>query len=306
MFILPPGLDPDTLRSFVLIAEGGSFTRAAQRVGRTQSAISMQIRRLEEQLGHPLLTRTPRGVATTPQGSWLLERARTLLALNDEIVTTFRAPPMVGSVRLGTPDDYALRWLPGILARFAETHPAVELDVICLNSQVLAERIQDGELDLTLVSEGLEPSGMPVRELWRGPLRWVGRPSYGLHRRDPLPLALAHAGCTWRTAAMAALAREGRQSRVTYTSATQTGCFTVALAGLALTVSTPTQLPEGLAWLGEAEGLPALPNIGILLLRNPAAAANPASQALAAHIEEGFRRMDGEPGPGPGPEMVCA
>ena len=92
MLALPPGLDPDLLRAFVLIAEGGSFTRAAERVGRTQSAVSMQIRRLEETLGQPLLVRTPRGVAPTAQGMWLLERARALLALNDEIVGNFRAP----------------------------------------------------------------------------------------------------------------------------------------------------------------------------------------------------------------------
>lgn len=131
MLALPPGLDPDLLRSFVLIADGGSFTRAAQAVGRTQSAVSMQIRRLEDLLGHPLLLRGARGVEPTPHGAWLLDRARRLLAMHDEIVSTFRAPAMAGTVRLGTPDDYALRYLPGILARFAETHPAVEVEVTC-------------------------------------------------------------------------------------------------------------------------------------------------------------------------------
>src|SRR3712207_252911 len=125
MLALPPGLDPDLLRSFVLIAEGGSFTRAAQIVGRTQSAVSMQIRRLEDMLGQPLLHRGPRGVETTPHGAWLLERARRLLAMHDDIIASFRNPAVAGAVRLGTPDDYALRWLPGILARFAETHPEI-------------------------------------------------------------------------------------------------------------------------------------------------------------------------------------
>lgn len=292
MLVLPPGLDPDLLRAFVLIAEGGSFTRAAERVGRTQSAVSMQIRRLEETLGQPLLVRTPRGVQPTPQGMWLLERARALLALNDEIVGNFRAPPMVGTVRLGAPDDYALAWLPDILARFAEAHPAVELDVTCLNSSVLADRFRDGRLDLTLVTEGLQASGTTAERVWRGPLRWVGSPTHGLHRRDPLPLALAlpDCDCPWRMAALAALRGVGREARVTYNSATQTGCFTVALAGLALTVSTPCILPQGLAWLGEAEGLPALPEMGILLLRHEASTGVPAADALAAYIAEGFRR----------------
>ncbi len=292
MIALPPGLDPDLLRAFVLIAEGGSFTRAAERVGRTQSAVSMQIRRLEEMLGHTLLVRTAKGVQPTPQGMWLLDRARALLALNDEIIANFRAPPMVGTVRLGTPDDYALNWLPAILARFAETHPAVELEVVCLNSDVLAQQFQDGRLDLTLLSEGLEPRGIAAQRVWRGPLRWVGSPTHGLHKRDPLPLALSRPdnGCAWRNAALGALRQAGRQARVTYNSATQTGCFTVALAGLAITVSTPCTLPEGLAWLGEAEGLPPLPEMGILLLRHEASLGVPAADALAAHITEGFRR----------------
>lgn len=295
MLALPPGLDPDLLRAFVLIAEGGSFTRAAERVGRTQSAVSMQIRRLEETLSQPLLVRTPRGVQPTPQGMWLLERARMLLALNDEIVGNFRAPPMVGTVRLGTPDDYALQWLPAILARFAEAHPAVELDVTCMNSDVLAEQIGEGRLDLTLISEGQEPRGVPAERIWRGPLRWVGSATHALHKRDPLPLALSRPdnSCVWRNAALDALRGQGRAARVTYNSATQTGCFTVALAGLAITVSTPCTLPQGLSWLGEAEGLPPLPEMGILLLRHEAAMGVPAVDALAAHIAEGFRQAAG-------------
>lgn len=296
MAALPPGIDPDLLRAFVLIAEGGSFTRAAERVGRTQSAVSMQIRRLEETLGQPLLTRTPRGVQPTPQGAWLLDRARGLLAVNDEIVGNFRAPPMVGTVRIGTPDDYALFWLPEILARFAAAHPSVELDVTCMNSDVLAAQFLEGRLDISLLSEGQEPRGVPAQRIWRGPLRWVGSPNHGLHRRDPLPLALARPdnACTWRSAALGALRQAGRAARVTYNSATQTGCFTVALAGLAITVSTPCTLPEGLAWLGEAEGLPRLPEMGILLLRHDAAIGVPAADALASHIAEGFRRASGD------------
>ncbi len=292
MLTLPANLDPDLLRSFVLIAEGGSVTRAAQRVGRTQSAVSMQIRRLENALGQVLLMRTPRGMVPTPRGAWLLERARALLALNDEIMATLRAPPMVGTVRLGTPDDYALNWMPGILARFAEAYPAVELDVTCVNSDVLAGRLQSGALDLTLLTEGHEPAGMPVRPLWRGPLRWVGSARHALYRRDPLPLALALAesGCPWRQATLTALAAAGRRWRVTYNSATQTGCFTLALAGLALTVSTPGTLPEGLDWLGEAQGLPPLGDMGIVLLRHEQAIGNAAADALACAIIDGFAR----------------
>jgi DNA-binding transcriptional LysR family regulator len=292
--VLPAGLDPELLRSFVLIAEGGSVTRAAERVGRTQSAVSMQMKRLEEVLGVPVLRRGPRGLEPTDKGLWLLERARTLLALNEEILEAFRAPPITGQVRLGSPDDYTLQWLPGILARFARTHPGIEVEVVCINTEELVRRLASGAVDLALLTEG---HGREGEEVWRGPLRWVGPTAGALHRREPLPLALAHPGCSWRRAALEALGRAGRRARVTYNASTQSGCFAVALAGLALTVSTPARLPPGLSWLGEAEGLPALPGMGILLSFSDewlAAGALPEGvAALAGAIRAGF--SDGEP-----------
>ncbi|MCO6419951.1 LysR substrate-binding domain-containing protein [Siccirubricoccus sp. KC 17139] len=284
MLAIPPGLDPDLLRSFVLIAEGGSFTRAAQVVGRTQSAVSMQIRRLEETLGQPLLLRGPKGVEPTSHGLWLLERARRLLALHDEIHATFRQPEVAGAVRLGSPDDYAIRWLPGILARFAASHPAVQVDVVCAPSNELVERLGEGELDLTLLSEGNEPPGARVRWLWRGPLLWVGAPE--AVQRRPLPLALASASCSWRQAAIAALDAANLPWRMAYTAASLSGSLAVALAGLAVTVAMPSPLPEGLRCLGAEDGLPPLPDFAIGLMRGPGSAV---AEALAAHIEEGFR-----------------
>ncbi|MDB5381642.1 MAG: DNA-binding transcriptional regulator, LysR family [Rhodospirillales bacterium] len=288
MLAIPPGLDPDLLRAFVLIAEGGSVTRAAARVGRTQSAVSMQIKRLEEFLGKPLLMRNGRGLSPTPHGAWLLDRARQVLALNDQIVAGFWEPALVGHVRLGVPDDYALRWLPGILADFAETHPAVEVEVVCFNSDALADRMELGLLDLALLSEGHSAPGWTGQEIWRGPLRWVGSARHAAHRRDPLPLVLARDGCTWREAALNALAGIGRASRVTYNSATQSGCFALALAGLGVTVSTTAPLPEGLAWLGTGDGLPELGTMGIELLQSRCVAGSAAAVALAAGIVRGF------------------
>ena len=165
----PPALDPDLLRVFVLIAEGRSFTRAAELVGRTQSAVSMQVKRLKEVLGQPVLQRSKGGgVELTSHGEYLLGRARQILSLNDEVVGMFRAPPVAGTVRLGTPDDYAFSYLPPILKRFAETHPSVEVDVMCGPSNELVDRLRRGELDLTLVSEGNEPRDWPHTRLWLG------------------------------------------------------------------------------------------------------------------------------------------
>lgn len=293
MLALPPGLDPDLLRSFVLIAEGGSFTRAAQRVGRTQSAVSMQMRRLEDMLGHPLLVRTPRGVAPTPHGAWLLERAKRLLSLHDEIITGFRTPEIAGRVRLGSPDDYALRWLPGILARFAAAHPAVELELTCSPSNELVERLEEGDLDLTLLSVGNEPPDRPARVLWRGPLRWVGSVAHETHRRSPLPLAVAHPTCVWRRAAAEALDAACIAWRPAYTSTSQIGTHALVLAGLAVTIGLDVSnapnalLPPGLRVLGPEDGLPPLPDFAIGLLVGPGG--GPATQALARHIEQSYR-----------------
>ena len=292
---LPLGLDPDLLRAFVFIAEEGSFTRAAQRVGRTQSAVSMQVQRLEGVLGQRLLSRGKGGaVQLTPHGQFLLLRARELLALNDDIWTSFRAPTVHGTVRLGTPDDYALRYLPQILKRFAESHPSVQVDVLCLPSVDLVERLRAGELDLTLCSEGTEPPGWPATPLWRGPLAWITSVRHAPHRQDPLPVALAREHCNWRLAAVRALEAAGRRYRVAYQSATQIGTQAPVLAGLAVTVSTTSWLPDGLRALRPEEGLPPLPEFGILMLRG-AEARQPVTDALATYIADTFR-LENAPG----------
>ena len=285
---LPIGLDPDLLRAFAYIAEEGSFTRAAQRVGRTQSAVSMQVQRLEGMLGQRLLSRGKGGtVQLTPHGQFLLGRARELLALNDEIWTSFRAPTVQGTVRLGTPDDYALRYLPQILKRFADSYPAVQVDVLCLPSRDLLRRMDEGELDLTLCSDGTQPALSRAVPLWRGPLTWITSTAHAPHRLDPLPVALAADHCTWAEAALRALDGVGRRYRVAYRSATQLGTHAPVLAGLAVTVSTISWLPDGLRPLRPEEGLPPLPDFGILLLRNPDAR-QPVTDALAAYITETF------------------
>src|SRR5438309_1850869 len=282
-------LDPDLLRTFVCIAEEGSFTRAGQRVGRTQSAVSMQLQRLEGQLGQRLISRGKGGtVHLTAHGQFLLERARELLALNDEIWSSFKTPSVEGTVRLGTPDDYALRYLPNILRRFAESHPSVQVEVLCLPSHELVTKLRDEQLDLTLVSEGLEPAGWPAVPLWRAPLSWITSSRYTPHRQDPLPLALAAEHCTWRIAATRALEASGRRYRIAYNSATQIGTHAPVMAGLAVTVSTTSWLPEGLRPVRPEEGLPPLPEFGILLLKGPEAR-QPVTDVLASYLADNFR-----------------
>jgi DNA-binding transcriptional LysR family regulator len=289
-------LDPELVLAFVLIAEERSFTRAAERLGRPQSVVTTQVQRLEARLGQKVLLREQGGtVRLTPHGQYLLQRSRTLLALNDEIWTTFHAPPVHGSVRLGTPDDYALHYLPLVLRRFADQYPAIEVQVQCAPSFDLVQRLKAGELDLTLCMVGHEPRRWSSVELWRGPLMWITSERHLAHRLDPLPLALAGEDCAWRRAATRALERAGQRYRIAYRSTTQACTHAPVLAGLAITVASVAWVPEGLRTLRPDEGLPALPETGLLLLR-ARASRQPVAGLLAAHIAQTFhqemRRMD--------------
>ena len=288
---VPAALDPDLLRTFVLIAEEGSFTRAAHVVGRTQSAVSMQVQRLEAALGQTLLERGRGGaVRPTQQGEHLLGEARELLALHDRIWRTFRAPSVQGTVRLGTPDDYALRYLPQILSRFAASYPAVDVEVVCLPSSDLRPKLDAGDLDLTLLSESEVPLRWPAVPLLRGALAWITSEAHAAHRRDPLPLALDHENsCSWGGAATSALREAGLRYRIAYRSATQTGTLAPVMAGLAVTVGAASWLPAGLRAMTPSEGLPQLPEYGILLLKGRPPH-QPVTEALADHIIEAFAR----------------
>lgn len=286
----PATLDPDLLRAFILIAEQRSFTRAAQIIGRTQSAVSMQVQRLESVLGQQLLHRGRGGsVELTRHGQFLLQRARDMLSLNDDIWRTFHAPSVSGTVCLGTPDDYALRFLPKVLMRFAEVHPNIEVEVVCAPSEELVPKLRAGQLDLALVSDGHQPDGMTAQELWSGPLVWIGSDRHATHRMEPIPLALANPTCCWRAAAVARLEAAGRQFRVAYTSATQTGTLAPVMAGLAVAVSPATMLPPGLRILGTEDNMPALPDFQVIMIK-AREARQPVTDALADYIAEVFSR----------------
>jgi DNA-binding transcriptional LysR family regulator len=285
----PATLDPDLLRAFILIAEERSFTRAAQHIGRTQSAVSMQVQRLEALLGQQLLHRGRGGsVELTRHGQFLLQRARDMLALNDDIWRTFHTPAVTGTVCIGTPDDYALRFLPGVLMRFAEVYPNVEVEVVCAPSDELVPKLKTGTLDLALISDGHQPEGK-AQELWSGPLVWIGSERHGTHRLDPLPLALASPTCCWRVAALARLEASGRRYRLAYTAATQVGTLAPVMAGLAVTVSPATLLPAGLRILGPEDNMPSLPNLKVVMVK-AREARQPVTDALADYIAETFSR----------------
>lgn len=280
-----PSIDTELLRSFVAIADHGGFTRAAEAVNRTQSAVSMQMKRLEEDvLQRPLFERSGRQVRLTAEGQVLLGYARRILKLHGEVITTLRQPHMVGAVRIGTPDDYVMRFLPGILARFAQAYPLVQVEVHCEPSGQLLGR---KDLDLTIVTR--EP-GTEIGQLLRQErFVWAEAAGFDLHEQRPIPLAMFNSGCFCRAWVCNALEAAEIDYRIAYTSPSLSAIMALVGAGLAVTAQLQSLIPTDLRILGEAEGLPPLPLSSIVLLRN-AQTQSPVTEALAEYIVDGFRQ----------------
>lgn len=276
-------LDLDQLRTFVAIAESGSFTRAASTVFRTQSAVSMQMRRLEERVGKPLFVRDGRNSRLSEQGIKLLGHARKMLRLNDETLAIFDDAALSGHVRLGTPDDYADRFLPEILARFSRSNPQVEVTVVCAPTPKLVDCLKSNDLDLAIIT--YIPEKGPAEMIRREPLYWVTSSRHHQHEEEVLPLALGRATCEWRGSAISALEAIGHPHRVLYSSWNSTAVGATVLAGLAVSVLPESAIRPGMRILTEAEGFPELPSCNIGLLRSWHHW-SPLMDALACHISE--------------------
>ena len=282
-----PMLEIDVLRTFVSIAESGSFTRAAGQIFRTTSAVSMQIKRLETMLGCTLFVREARRIALTADGERLLGYARRLLKLNEETVNAFIAPRLVGRVRFGTPGDLGTYILPGLLSLFALTHPGVEVDVSVGRSLDMIQRIDAGELDVALISVGnLGQDDSRGETIHSEPLVWAGRAGGVAVERSPLPLALASPGCAWRRQALDALDRAGRSYRVAYSSEQCAGQEAAMMADLAVAPYPLSLIRHPLKRLEESSSLPKLGDYQIKLLR--AADCSEPVDVLARHVIAAF------------------
>lgn len=255
-------LELDLLRAFITVVETGSFTRAAALLGRTQPAVSLQIRRLEDQLRAPLLDRAGRGVALTTEGAGLLPQARHLLRLNDEIIATLGEGDLEGEVRFGAPEDIATMHLPGILGAFARNHPRIRLSVTCDYTANLLDQMSRGLLDLALIKR--EPVGpeLGVR-VWSEPLVWVALdPS--IVEATPLPVILAPAPDIYRKRALAALEAAGMPFRAAFTSPSLAGQMAALRAGLGVGVLPSAMAPRDLSVLRDT--LPPLSDSEIALV----------------------------------------
>jgi DNA-binding transcriptional LysR family regulator len=259
-------LDIDQLHTFIAIAETGSFTRAADIVFKTQSAVSMQMKRLEERIGKPIFERDGRSSRLTEDGERLLDYARRIVKLNMDAVGAFSDTELTGRVRLGVPDDYADRYLPEIMARFSQANPRVEVTIMCEPTPMLIDRIQANDLDLAIITH-VEHKG-PAEFVRHERLLWVTSSRHSVQNETPLPLALGRASCCWRQVAQERLEAQNRAYRVLYSSWNSTAVGAMVLAGLAVSVLPESALRPGMRVLGPTDGFPPLPSCKIGLLRN--------------------------------------
>jgi len=280
-------LPPEMLRSLIAIADSNSFSLAAKQVHRTQSAVSMQIKKLEELVGKTLFIREGRKVQLTHEGEILRGYAQRILQLNDESLALLKRPEIAGSVRIGLPDDYAARFLPEILANFSQTYPQVQVEVTCLPSSKLIPLLEADELDMAMTTSP-EAHLEGAQLLRREPTIWATSEQHLVHEQRPLPLALFDSDCYCRRWAFQALTDAGIAYRIAYTSPSIMGLIAAASAGLAITMMSQSILPPGLRPLRAEEGIPSLPDSSIQLRRNPQMR-NSLTDCLADHICRAFQ-----------------
>jgi len=260
-------LDTDQLRSFLAIVDTGSFTKAAERVHKTQSAVSMHVRRLEGQLGCALFMKQGRGTRLTAEGESLIDYARRIVHIEAGAIAALSRKGLRGIVRLGIPDDYAETYLAQILGRFTRRHPLVEVSVSCEGSPELAQATFAGALELALVTDHEGIHGFEL--LCEQPLVWAASERFHVDAGAPVPLALGSVSCLWRREADLALAESERPTRGLFFSKNFSAIGALVRAGLAATTLPESMVGEGLRVLGPEEGLPALPLTRMGLIHAP-------------------------------------
>jgi DNA-binding transcriptional LysR family regulator len=259
-------MDIDLIRTFVAICDTHSFTAAARHVGRTQSAVSLQIRRLEESLGRPLFERGAARVALTEHGRLLLPHARAILQKVNDAQHIFDRGTVEGVVVLGLPEDYAPRILSHVLRGFTELYPAAKLDLVLRTSSSLAKMLADGSVDLAFVTDGEGPvSGGPIA--FRDHIVWVTGTTSDAHLRDPLPLAVWGEDGSYARRMYAFLNSESRPYRISVVTRGMTGLRGTVRAGLAVTAMVRSSIAEEMRELGSGDGFPPLDHVAVRLER---------------------------------------
>lgn len=280
-------LDTDLLRTFLAVARHGNVTRGAEALNRTQSAVSIQIKRLEQRLAVLLFRREPRGVSLTEAGERLRLAAERIVGDLDQTLRTFRADPIGGLVRIGIPDEYGSDVLPTILANFTERFPAVEVFVQCGLSESFPDIVKRGELDLAVFADAGSPQSSG--ELIQDPMTWVASRPYQRRSDEPVPLALFDRSCSWRDMTIAALEDAGQPYRIVFSSESVSGIKAAIATGLAVGVLARSTVESSMDMLTRKHGFPPLPESVLRLVRGRVS--SPAIDAMAAAVEGGFARL---------------
>ncbi|MER9275848.1 LysR substrate-binding domain-containing protein [Mesorhizobium sp. M0522] len=280
-----PNLHSDLLRTFVAVADTGNFTKAAERAGRTQSAVSMQMKRLEGMIGDSLFERGSRGVALTQRGGELIANARRIVSLLDETAASMVAAPLGGPVRIGIPEEYGHAILSRALGAFAKRHPQVDITVRYAHSGAQIAALAAGELDLAVVFEWQDLSGGEV--LMHDPTVWVTSELHHMHEERPVPIALYNRAGWCKDFAIKSLEQRGLAYRVAYTSDTNGGLRLAVTSGLAIAPISRSNIPAGCRELTAADGFGDIDSSNVVLRRNPNASGE-AIDGMEEAIREAF------------------
>lgn len=259
----PRNFDMDVLRSMVAFADHGTLGLAAARVGRTQAALSLQMRKLEEQAGEPIFERASRKLVLTGAGEVLLSYARRILALNDEAQQAVRQTQVSGEITFGASQDFGESWLPPVLAQFSKLHPSVGMEVRVDGGTRLVAAVDSGEVDVALaLGLGERPNAICIGHL---PLVWIAHRDFEWDGVGKLPLALFTSPCRFRTKAIAELDAANVPWNIALTSPSLYGVWAAVNAGLGVTVRTPEGLVPGLEVVDRKFGLPNLGAVDVSL-----------------------------------------
>ncbi|QXQ16167.1 LysR substrate-binding domain-containing protein [Pseudomonas tolaasii] len=260
---MPIDLDLTVLRTLIAAEHLGAMSRAADKVGRSQSAVTQQIQKLEQRIGQPLFRKQGRGRVLTEAGEILLTYAQRMIELNDEAVAVLGGIKVNGVVRFGFSADFAHTWLPVVLEQFKRTYPNIRIEAMVDRNAALAERLEKGQLDLTVLLSG--KVNVEAQILATLPMAWIGRPGDTFKPGEPVQLALLEAPCFFRTAAINALDEAGIPWEIAFTTPNVSGLWAAVNAGLGITVRTPVSAPAGSGAIALSEGLAPLPPVHVFL-----------------------------------------
>ncbi|ABD53012.1 LysR family transcriptional regulator [Jannaschia sp. CCS1] len=282
--MLPP-LDSDLMRGFLAVVETGSLTRAGHRLGRTQSAISMQIRKLEDSLGQSVFVREPRGVRLTERGKQLLPYAQRVVGLLDEAAIALREKPLSGPVRVGVPDEYIQGVLPAVLSAFSQRHPETQVTLRCDFSAPQLEALNSDKIDLAVIYEGYSTDEVEVLAV--DPTVWVTSISHAQHLHRPLPISIYFSSDWCRDFALHSLEQIGIPYFAAFECDTSGGMRSAVSNGIAVAPLARSSIPPGCRELTAEDGFMGVDNARVVLRRNPAGSST-AIEAMVATLREAF------------------